>query len=64
MIDKCGCRQCIKKRDEGKDFFDKEEYQRMILCDKCGCKRCPHANYHENECTGSNESGQAGSAYP
>jgi len=64
VIYKCGCRQCIKNRDEGKDFFDKEEYQRMILCVKCGCKRCPHANNHKNECTGSNESGQVGSAYP
>lgn len=59
----CGCRKCIKLRDADKDLFDKEEYQRMILCVKCGFKRCPHANDHNNECTGSNESGQAGSAY-
>jgi len=36
---------------------------RMILCSKCGNKRCPHATDHRHTCTGSNESGQAGSAY-
>ena len=60
----CGCRKCIKLRDASKDFFfDKEEHQRMILCPICGCKRCPKANYHGNQCTGSNERGQVGSAY-
>jgi hypothetical protein len=58
----CFCRACIKVRDEGKDIFDKEEHRRMILCVNCGCKRCPHANDHNNACTGSNESGQIGSA--
>ena len=38
-------------------------YQFMRLCPICGCKRCPHANDHDNECTGSNEPGQSGSAY-
>ena len=37
---------------------------RMVLCPKCGNKRCPHANDHRNDCTGSNEPGQPGSAYP
>jgi hypothetical protein len=37
---------------------------RMVLCPKCGNKRCPHANDHHNACTGSNEPGQPGSAYP
>ena len=32
----------------------------MILCPKCGNKRCPHANSHENQCSGSNEPGQVG----
>lgn len=36
---------------------------KMILCPTCGNKRCPHANDHRNECTGSNEAGQPGSAY-
>jgi hypothetical protein len=37
--------------------------RRMILCPSCGNKRCPKATWHENECTGSNESGQPGSSY-
>ena len=37
---------------------------RFVVCPKCGNKRCPHANDHRNACTGSNESGQEGSAYP
>lgn len=37
---------------------------RMVLCPTCGNKRCPHANDHRNACTGSNEPGQPGSAYP
>ena len=36
---------------------------RMALCPTCGNKRCPKANDHRNECTGSNEPGQPGSAY-
>ena len=65
MSDKlCVCRKCIKLRDRDKDlFFDKEEHQRMILCPNCGCKRCPKADYHGNQCTDSNESGQVGNAY-
>lgn len=38
-------------------------YMRMVLCPTCGNKRCPHATDHRNECTGSNEPGQLGSAY-
>lgn len=37
---------------------------RMVLCPDCGNKRCPRANDHRNACTGSNEPGQEGSAYP
>lgn len=37
---------------------------RFVVCPKCGNKRCPHANDHRNACTGSNEPGQEGSAYP
>lgn len=36
----------------------------MVVCPKCGNKRCPHANDTIYECTGSNEPGQPGSAYP
>lgn len=37
---------------------------RFVVCPKCGNKRCQHANDHRNACTGSNEPGQEGSAYP
>lgn len=37
---------------------------RFVVCPDCGNKRCPHANDHRNVCTGSNEPGQEGSAYP
>jgi hypothetical protein len=37
---------------------------RMIVCPDCGNKRCPKANDHCNTCTGRNEPGQPGSAYP
>lgn len=37
---------------------------RFVVCPECGNKRCPHANDHLNACTGSNEPGQEGSAYP
>lgn len=40
------------------------EDMRMVVCPSCGNKRCPHANDHRNGCTGSNEPGQPGSAYP
>lgn len=36
----------------------------MILCPECGNKRCPKATHHYHDCTGSNDSGQPGSAYP
>ena len=36
---------------------------RMVLCPECGNKRCPRASNHIYACTGSNEVGQAGSAY-
>lgn len=51
----CGCQTCrpITMAD-----------MRMVLCPACGNKRCPHGNDHRNACTGSNERGQAGSAYP
>jgi len=37
---------------------------RMVLCPTCGNKRCPRANDHRHDCSGSNEPGQSGSAYP
>ena len=51
----CWCRTCrpITHTD-----------MRFVVCPDCGNKRCPHANDHRNACTGSNEPGQEGSAYP
>ncbi|MHA1118210.1 DUF3850 domain-containing protein [Enterobacter kobei] len=51
----CWCRTCrpITMTD-----------MRFVVCHVCGNKRCPHANDHRNACTGSNEPGQEGSAYP
>ncbi|MCU6622717.1 hypothetical protein NLK91_13335 [Klebsiella pneumoniae] len=37
---------------------------RFVVCPDCGNKRCPRANDHRNSCTGSNEPGQEGSAFP
>ncbi|MCW1434390.1 hypothetical protein OLN68_09635 [Citrobacter freundii] len=51
----CSCRTCRPVT-----FTD----SRFVVCPECGNKRCPHANDHRNACTGSNEPGQAGSAYP
>ena len=39
-------------------------HARFVVCPDCGNKRCPKANNHMNACTGSNEPGQEGSAYP
>ncbi|CZY46149.1 hypothetical protein [Enterobacter asburiae] len=52
---KCWCHTCrpVKISD-----------MRFVVCPECGNKRCPHANDHRHACTGSNEPGQNGSAYP
>jgi len=65
----CECRTCIRELDKREPLdrdwlFYSREMTRMIVCATCGNKRCPHANDHRNECTGSNEPGQPGSAYP
>lgn len=56
----CWCHVCNK--DKIVNGFPFSSVQ-MILCPDCGNKRCPKANEHNNACTGSNEVGQAGSAY-
>ena len=55
VIAGCSCRNCrpVTMTD-----------MRFVVCPDCGNKRCPHANDHRNACTGSNEPGQEGSAYP
>ncbi|EPG2851658.1 hypothetical protein OEE91_003010 [Citrobacter freundii] len=51
----CWCRTCLPVTMSD---------MRFVVCPDCGNKRCPHANDHRNACSGSNEPGQAGSAYP
>lgn len=51
----CDCRTCRPITAED---------MRFVVCAICGNKRCPHANDHRHACTGSNEPGQPGSAYP
>lgn len=55
VIPDCSCRTCrpVTMTD-----------MRFVVCPECGNKRCPRANDHMNACTGSNEPGQEGSAYP
>ena len=59
------CHACIYKFDIRHPDIPSLHFDsiRMILCEHCGNKRCPHASDHQNECTGSNEPGQAGSVY-
>ncbi|MEG5564305.1 hypothetical protein UXQ08_12285 [Enterobacter ludwigii] len=52
---KCWCRTCRPVTISD---------MRFVVCPVCGNKRCPHANDHRHACTGSNEPGQEGSAYP
>ncbi|HID4604459.1 TPA: hypothetical protein ACXEV9_004090 [Klebsiella pneumoniae] len=55
IIPDCWCRTCrpVVLND-----------MRFVVCPDCGNKICPRANDHKNACTGSNEPGQEGSAYP
>lgn len=55
VIPDCWCRNCrpLVLND-----------MRFVVCPDCGNKRCPKANDHRNDCSGSNEPGQEGSAYP
>lgn len=55
LIPDCWCRNCrpLVLND-----------MRFVVCPDCGNKRCPKANDHRNDCSGSNEPGQEGSAYP
>lgn len=55
VIPECSCHACRPVT-----FAD----SRFVVCPDCGNKRCPHANDHRNACTGSNQPGQEGSAYP
>lgn len=60
----CPCRRCIDSRPNvfGISFLPNSA-SIMVVCEHCGNKRCPHATWHENPCTQSNEWGQQGSDY-
>lgn len=60
--EKCDCHRCIAEQGLGVGGLPLNMLK-MILCPVCGNKRCPKANDHRNDCTGSNEPGQPGSAY-
>lgn len=66
----CDCASCYNQLIE--DYFSVDTPEnikarlntsRMIVCQLCGNKRCPHASFHGNECTESNDPGQPGSFY-
>jgi hypothetical protein len=61
--DPCGCQRCDTYLRElaQVDYLDMPGG--MIVCSTCGNKRCPQATDHDEDCTGSNASGQAGSSY-
>lgn len=60
----CNCEACdtFMRKVADLDYIDLPSGFRV--CSTCGNKRCPHAADHDEECTGSNESGQPGSSYP
>lgn len=62
----CWCARCkdaVLDADYGDDIFAKSGRATFIVCRDCGNKRCPRATFHENTCTGSNDTGQPGSSY-
>lgn len=58
----CECHRCIEEKGLKVGPLPLSSVT-MILCPACGNKRCPKASDHRNECSGSNEPGQPGSAY-
>ena len=51
------CVRCLERHP----FLDaRHPASRMVVCPTCGNKRCPKAEWHEYECSGSNEVGQVG----
>lgn len=60
----CCCYVCLSKIPVPDDPLGRNRAQMyMVTCPKCGNKRCPHATYHAELCTNSNEPGQPGSRY-
>lgn len=69
--DPCGCHRCLNDDREVRTAANPEGgfllnlgFAGMVVCSECGNKRCPHAADHNLACTGSNDAGQPGSAYP
>jgi hypothetical protein len=54
--EQCPCYDCVSPT-----WVQWESH--MVLCPDCGNKRCPHATFHGNACTGSNDPDQSGSRY-
>lgn len=61
----CICHHCIRELDLKHPQMPQLPLSSaiMVLCPKCGNKRCPRASDHRLECSGSNDTGQAGSIY-
>jgi hypothetical protein len=61
----CWCITCDETIAEAQRLNgDFSSLRWFIFCPDCGNKRCPRAAHHDRACTGSNEPGQPGSAYP
>jgi hypothetical protein len=60
----CPCYACDSPTWPSDSVWGTAFSRRMSLCPHCGNKRCPGAANHRNDCSGSNEPGQAGSLYP
>jgi hypothetical protein len=63
----CGCLTCGNERREANKakllFPGPMNAGWRYSCEVCGNKRCPHHTDHRLACTGSNETGQPGSAW-
>lgn len=58
-LEGCPCFRCTAEQISKRPVAERLIYP-MVVCDTCGNKRCPHAEHHDNPCTGSNEPGQPG----
>jgi hypothetical protein len=62
QIPECGCYTCMSEVIMPGTSWPATASV-FITCPDCGNKRCPKGTHHDNPCTGSNETGQAGSRY-
>ena len=58
----CGCWTCTSER-VSKLPYPMNMSMPFIACPTCGNKRCPKATQHDQDCSGSNETGQTGSRF-